>query len=237
MIDENAVPVIMCLWRRPWRLEAILDQLAAQIDAPPVRLVLWNNEPANGESSRAAIAAFASRASTGAVRSIEYYESDVNLGGIARFVCARHVTGGRAGVPFIMLDDDQDVSARFLHDLLEAFAPQTYAGIWAFTTRASYWDRVEAADGDRVNYVGTGGSVCDAAIVATDAFFRIPPRYGFIEDLWASYVAASRGWTLKKVATPFTLLDESGNQYHALRELKDEFRAALQERLARGEVL
>lgn len=236
-LDDGEVPIVMCLWRRPWRIDAILDQLARQSDCPPLRLILWNNEPGNDTETRRAIAEFSRRDSTGAVQSVEYHCSPVNIGGIARFVVARAVARGALGKPFIMLDDDQDVSDHFVRDLLGAFAPRTYAGIWAFSTGQSYWDRVEAADGDIVNYVGTGGSVCDVALVADRRFFRLPARFGFIEDLWASYVAASRGWTLKKIETPFELLDESGNQYHALRDRKDGFHRYLRERMARGDTL
>jgi hypothetical protein len=233
--SDADLPVIVCLWRRPYRLSAVLEQLSEQVGGPSLRLILWNNDPANSATYRRTIADHGAR---GAVASIELQNSRTNLGGIARFVVARHITAAESGRPFVMLDDDEDIATTFITDLLEVYAPRTYAGFWAFNTRESYWDRVAATGGETVNYVGTGGSICDAEIVRDRGFFDgIPDRFGFIEDLWASYYAASRGWRLRKVDTPIELQDEGGNQYHAYVDLKRQFHDYLRERTRGGRAL
>jgi hypothetical protein len=232
---DDAIPVIMCLWARPARIADTLEQLAGQSECPPIRLILWNNRPANDAHYLAAIRAMGA---TGAIASVEFYSSRANVGGIARFLVARSITARSDATPFVMLDDDQDVSDHLIADLLAAWGPRTYAGFWSFTMVSSYWDRHSAELGAQASYVGTGGSICDSSLVHTRGFFsHLPARFGFIEDLWASRFAASHGWSLRRVDTPIELLDEAGNQYHALRELKPVFWDYLEAKSAGGVAL
>ena len=233
--QDGALPVIMCLWARPARITDVLEQLAAQSDCPPIRLILWNNRRANDAHYLAAIRAMGA---VGAIASVEFYGSRANIGGIARFLVARSITAARDSAPFVMLDDDQNVSDHLIADLLAAYRPRTFAGFWSFTMFSSYWDRRSTEVGDQASYVGTGGSICDSSLVHTRGFFsHLPARFGFIEDLWASRFAASHGWHLRRVDTPIELLDEAGNQYHSLRELKPAFWDYLEARSAGGAAL
>jgi hypothetical protein len=227
---EDAVPVIMCLWNRPARLRRTLELLAAQQDAPPIRLVLWNNKRADDPLHLAELEAFGRY---GAVASVEYVSSRLNIGGIARFIVARSITRRGGSRPFIMIDDDLDFSPTLVSDLLAAYTPRTYAGWWAFRIIGTYWERAEALPGERATYVGTGGSVCDSALVYERGFFaRLPARWGFIEDLWTSAFAASRGWRVEKVATEIELTSEDSNQYLALFDVKPRFWEYLRARLS-----
>ncbi|WP_404431801.1 hypothetical protein LG299_15420 [Microbacterium lacus] len=231
----GAVPLIMCLWNRPQRLGEVLRQLSVQEDAPPIRLILWNNKRQNDALYLREIEAFGA---PGALASIEFYSSRWNVGGIARFIVAHGITRRSTPEPFLMLDDDQNVSSHFVRDLLDAFAPNTYAGFWAFVIVGNYWERAEAAPGQQATYVGTGGSVCDSSIVRERGFFtRLPGRFAFIEDLWTSAFAASRGWRVEKVDTPIELTLEDSNQYLAMIDLKQEFWEYLKTELAKGRAL
>ncbi len=219
-VDPSSTLVVVCLYNRPERIDAILEQLAAQRGAPPLRLVVWNNARADDAHYRSRIRAFGS---LGALASVEF-RSSPNIGGIARFIVARRLLGGRSGIPFVMIDDDQDFDESFIEGLLACHEPRSFSGVWAFFILGSYWARVQAEPGGGASYVGTGGSVCDAGLVGTRGFFwRLPGRYGFIEDLWASMFAGSRGWDLTRAAIPVEFVAEETNQYHGLKDLKPEF--------------
>lgn len=226
---HDALPVIVCLWNRPQRIRRTLQLLAEQEGAPPLRVIFWNNKPVNDRHYLGEIEAFGA---TGAIAAIDYHSSRVNIGGIARFLVARSITRDAPSTPFVMLDDDLDPSATFVRDLLAAYSPRTYAGFWAFVILDQYWERRNAVAGEAAQYVGTGGTVCDAALVRELGFFlRLPGRFAFIEDLWASAYAASRGWRVQKVDTPVELTSEDSNQYLGMIELKARFWAYLRTRL------
>ncbi len=226
---RDDVPVIVCLWNRPHRLRETLRGLAQQEGAAGLRVILWNNKPTNDARYLGEIEEFGA---VGAIRSVEFHSSRVNIGGIARFIVARSIARGSAPSPFIMLDDDLNPSPTFVSDLLAAFTPRTYAGFWAFVILDRYWERRNAVPGESASYVGTGGTVCDSALVHEFGFFsRLPARYGFIEDLWASAYATSRGWRVEKIDTAVELTSEDTNQYLGMIELKAQFWAYLRKRL------
>lgn len=213
--------VIVCLWGRPHRLPAILESLAEQKDCPPLRLVVWNNDHRNDARYREEIARNGAR---GALSRVDFGTSRINLGGMARFLVARTVTTVGAPQPFLMIDDDQDLDERFVAETLRAAGPRVYAGVWAFRLGEGYWDRLEIEPGENATYVGTGGSVCDSALVHERGFFRgCPAKYGFVEDLWASSFAAERKWSMSKTSAELTFVDDDVNQYPRMVWLKAEF--------------
>lgn len=220
-VDTTAVAVIVCLWNRPDRLGTLLEQLAAQRDSPAIRLILWNNNPEFSERYRAELARVSP---SRALASVEYLVSPVNLGGVARFVVARHLRDSGYEGPFITLDDDQNISSSFVRDLLEARLPGGIAGWWAFRSTEHYWDRVPVKPGDDATYVGTGGAVFDTSIVADLEFFHgLPARYGFLEDMWANDWVLRHGGRLTKVDTTIEFVQQELDQYHGLGDLKVEF--------------
>lgn len=227
-MSTTDVPVIICLWNRPSRIDEILAMLAAQQSAHGIRLMLWNNNADDDRHYRSRIAAFDAR---GALRSIEYHSSRRNFGGLARFFLARRARiEHTASRHFIILDDDQVVSTSFVEDLMLAAEPHVFGGVWAWQSIDSHWNRRPAAHGQRADYVGTGGSICDLDIVADDSFFsELPRRFSFLEDQWLCAYATMRGWTLKKIDTPVEFVMDETNQFHGLAALKDEFREYLTE--------
>ena len=220
-LASDAVPVIVALWSRPDRLDAVLDHLAAQQGCPPLRLILWNNNPEHSERYRALLA---TRRPSGALASIELQESTANLGGIARFVAARHLLVDGYSGPFITLDDDQEISSSFAADLLAARVPGGIAGWWAFTSTEDYWQRTPTAPGEPATYVGTGGAIFDTGIVTDLGFFtELPDRFGFLEDIWACDWVVRHGGMLTKADTTIEFVQEELNQHHGLIYLKAEF--------------
>jgi hypothetical protein len=189
-------------------------------------LLLWNNRPQDADFYRERIRAYRPH---GALAEVALYTSPLNVGGLGRFFVARQLRQSGYRGPFLMLDDDQDVSDQFAADLLAASGPRIIAGYWAWTMAGDYWARRPAEPGDRVSYVGTGGSACDIDIVADQTFFTDLPRYfAFLEDVWMCGYARRRGWTLRKVDTPIDFVLDETNQHHSLAELKAEFYRYLQ---------
>lgn len=229
-VSESSLPIIVCLWNRPERIDDILRLLGAQRSGSRLRLMLWNNAPEHDAHYRGRIAAFGSTSTAGALESIEYVSSPRNLGGFARFLLARHARRqGTTSTVFAMLDDDQDVTPDFVAALLEQGGTARYAGVWAWRYLAdTHWDRVPAEVGEDADYVGTGGSICDLAVVDDDRFFTgLPSRFAFLEDQWLSAYARGLGWHLRKVDTPVEFVLHETNQFHGLAELKTEFRRYL----------
>lgn len=217
----DAVAVIVCLWNRPHRIDALLDMLSRQSVDRPVRLVLWNNRRENSPHYRERVAA---RGVEGSLASVEFVDSPANLGGIARFVVARHLRDEGYRGPFVTLDDDQNIVDGFLADLLAAAAPGRLAGVWAWVYDEDYWDRRRAQPGEDARYVGTGGAVFPIDVVADRAFFTdLPPRFGFLEDIWASDRIRRAGGELRAVDTPLEFVETETDQYHALIGAKAEF--------------
>lgn len=219
--SASALPVIVCLWNRPERIDAILDELAAQTGVSQVRLLLWNNARRQSRHYRNAIA----RHPLGdAIGSVEFVDSVMNVGGLARFLLFRRLRRSGYRGPVIMLDDDQVIGSTFFAELVRRYRARSYVGVWAFRQVTGYWDREELADGEAATYVGTGGSICDSSIVdESDFFSALPARYLFIEDLWLSHRARAAGWRLEKADLGFTFVLSEADQFHGLGELKEEF--------------
>ncbi|GAA3874337.1 hypothetical protein GCM10022381_16430 [Leifsonia kafniensis] len=220
--SADAVPLVMCLWNRPDRIESILEELDRQDSMRPVRVVLWNNKRADRARYRRALAGFTPRSDS--TLSVELVGSPINMGGIARFFVASKLRRSGYRGSFIMLDDDEVVPADFVTRLLDVAGPRIIAGFWAFGLDGSYWNRQALADGEPADYVGTGGCVCDIDIVAHRDFFSLlPSQYAFMEDQWMSHYAQSRGWTLQKIDLEISFVLDETNQAHGLVYQKEEF--------------
>jgi hypothetical protein len=219
--SAGRLPVIMCLWNRPERIDDVLRLLDGQTGAGEIDLLLWNNRRSDAAFYRSKVAAFRG---DGALASVSMFTSALNVGGIGRFFVARllWVAGYRG--PIVTLDDDQDASPQLLADLLASWTPHSVAGWWAWTMEGAYWARTPAQPGDRVDYVGTGGCVWDADLVDSEEFFTTFPRhFAFVEDIWMSANAKRRGWPVRKVDTPIEMVLDHTNQHHNLADLKAEF--------------
>jgi len=219
-VRDDALPVVMALWSRPERAPEFLAQLNAQEGVPPLRVMLWNNAPANDEGYRRAAAALPA----GAVASVELRSSRTNFGGIVRFFLIAKLRRAGYDGPVLLLDDDQLIGDDFAAALVARYRPRSIAGVWAFTQRGTYWGRDEVPDDGPATYVGTGGCVVDATIVDLPGFWhRLPDRFAFVEDQWMSYCARVAGWGLRKADIPVEFVLQERNQHLGLHELKEEF--------------
>ncbi|MFZ7089079.1 hypothetical protein [Curtobacterium sp. RRHDQ10] len=218
--DRDSVPLVMCLWNRPERIEHVLGMLADLDPAQPVRLLLWNNHAADAAFYEEAVR----DAARGSLVGVDLVQSPRNIGGLARFVAMRLLRNGGYRGPVAMLDDDQDVTPSFLVDLLRDWRPRSVVAWWGFSLHGSYWRRAEIAPGTEPDHAGTGGTVVDVDLVADDRFFaRLPFRFAFLEDQWMTFFAKHLGWRVVKGNTRIDLVLEEKNQYHGLRPVKDVF--------------
>ncbi len=216
---HDAQPVVMCLWRRPERLPASLRALAAQDLPGGVRLVLWNNDAGNDELYRRIIPSELG----GALRSVELYSSDVNIGGAARMIVGRVLSAAGYVGPVVMIDDDQDVDPGFVRSLVDRWAPRTFAGTWAWRIHGDYWDRTAAEDGEAATYVGTGGSVADAALLADDVLAQnLDSPDLMCEDILLSARAHELGYRVVGADASFRFVEDEHDQWHALADAKSE---------------
>ena len=228
--NPDAMPVIMCLWNRPGRIDDILAQLDAQTSERPVRLLLWNNKPEDDAHYRERISAFTR---SGALQSVEYVRSPQNVGAMGRFYLARQLFRAQYRGHFITLDDDQDIQPTFVEIMQRYAKPHEFAGYWAWNYIDSHWNRTQTAPGELADYAGTGGAICDIEIVESTAFFtEIPRRFAFLEDQWLCGYAKSLGWQIRKADVDITFVLHETNQFPHLADLKDEFRLYLIDRNA-----
>lgn len=221
-VSESSIPVVICMWRRSERIATILSMLDGQGDCPPIRLVLWNNDPSNSSKLRTVIAELSM---SGSLQSIEFYDSAINVGGVGRFLAIRELLRQGTDASVIMVDDDQDVSPTFVRDLVAVAAPRTLSGVWAWRIHTGYWDRSQVVtQGHSADYVGTGGCICDSVLFADERFLAdLPSRFLFMEDIWMSRYAANAGWSLRVVDSPVSFVLAELDQGHSLHRQKAEF--------------
>jgi hypothetical protein len=227
-IADGSVPIIMCLWNRPERIRGIISMLEALDGKPPVRLVLWNNNADDADFYAGVVREWHDRNRTcdedRTLRSIDLINSPKNFGGLGRFLAARLMWNDGYRGPIVTLDDDQDVSPRFIRDLERQWTPRSIVPWWGFRLHGSYWRRSEIEPGTTPDHAGTGGTMLDVALVGDDRFFaRLPHRYAYLEDQWMSFFAQQEHWRITKARTDITLVSEEKNQYHGLKPLKDVF--------------
>lgn len=218
---SDSILVVMCLWNRPERIEAIIRLINDQDSIRPIRFVLWNNDRSKGRHYVKTIRALWPAESR---HSVEFFNSPMNMGGVARFFVAKKLRRPKSGQPFIMLDDDQNVHRDFVTRLGEQWSPRSIRGFWAWNISGSYFDRERADVGGTANYVGTGACICDSGLVHDRGFFSgLPTKYAFIEDLWMSHFAGALGWELTRADVEVEFVLDETNQSHGLIFLKEEF--------------
>lgn len=214
--------VLMCLWNRPERIDAILAQLDTQDHPEGVALYLWNNRRSDHRHYLERIRAFRP---SGALRAVSIVRSPHNIGSLARFYWARRFELASPGLPAIVLDDDEDVTPRFVADALAQYDPDAVTAWWAWRLNSGYyWDRELAGPGDRVDHIGPGGSILSTSLVADPTFFTaIPDEFRMLDDIWVSHYAPLHGMELRKLETEITFVLDETNQFHGQSDLKPRF--------------
>jgi hypothetical protein len=211
-----AVPVVLCVWRRPERLAKTVKLLAQQRDAT-VELHVWNNNRRAVDEVESVLAAAPFAASV--------THSSRNVGGFGRFYLARHLAASRPFVVFV--DDDVTFGETMARDFAGEWSARTISSFWGFRllNADDFWARTPGRPGEPVDYCGTGGMVADTGIFREQGLFRCPRRFWFVEDLWLSYYASHvLGWELRKSAVELQLVEEDGNdQYLHLARRKSRF--------------
>ena len=210
----SAVPVVVCVWRRPHFLERTLRSVAAQTQAE-VKLYVWNNNLALRDHVDETVSRLAGL-------DVEVEHSRRNVGGFGRFYIARRLAEKHRYVVF--LDDDQVPAPDCVTTMLAEATPATARSMWAYNFRGTthFGDRIDAEPGERVKYAGTGGFICDTRIFAERGLYECPRRFWFVEDLWLSYYADDvLGWRLHKSAARIDGVADELDQSRALGPTKD----------------
>lgn len=214
---KNKTALIMCLWRRISNLKRTLDLLSKQ-SSKEFDIFLWNNNIQEKENIENIVGQFK-------FTSIEVKHSKENIGGIGRFYFAKNISNnGYENVIFI--DDDQIFDENLIRDFISVYEKNSVKSWWAWRAKESYFDRVRCQkDGDKPNYCGTGGMICDIEIFKDNRVIsEIPKQFQFIEDLWVSYFANHiLGWKLGVVNTNLKILEDGKDQYVKLKKDKDIF--------------
>lgn len=215
------VPVVVCVWRRPAGLRALVGDLLVQQGAE-LAVVLWSNH--RGRAFDVATAAARLRAAGIPTTTVS---SPTNLGGIARYVVARHLHARGWRGPVVTIDDDMRVQPSFVARLIDQWSPRSLLGVWAWRTGpGGYWDRTMVVSGTEADYVGAGGAVVDLDVFADESFFTgLPDAYGMIEDLWLTRWVRARGWRVVGADAPFHLDDDVHGLGHGIIERKAAFYA------------
>lgn len=217
----DRVPVVVCVWQRVAGLHSLVDDILAQ-EGVALAVVLWSNHRGRAID----VARAAARLRAGGVPTTTV-SSATNLGGIARYVVARHLHSMGWRGPVVTLDDDMRIGPAFVARLVDQWSRRSLLGVWAWRMGpGGYWDRAMVASGAGADYVGAGGAIVDLEIFRDDAFFtRLPDAYGMIEDLWITRWARSLGWRVVGADAPFHLEDDEHGLGHGIVDRKAAFYA------------
>lgn len=180
MKNNDCVAIIMCVWKRPERFEKTLNMLLNQKNKNFI-LYIWNNNI----KIKNIINDISSKYINNIVINIKH--SNVNIGGIGRFYFARDIMNKHEKIIFI--DDDQDFNDQMVNYFIKQYDVNAVKSRWAFIFGDKYSSRKRIFDYNiDVGYCGTGGMILPSFIFENDIIFNIPKKYGFIEDLWLSYI-------------------------------------------------
>lgn len=213
-VPDDSVDVLLCLWNRPELLAPMLEQLDAQTGVSGLRLRLWNNQRRDDARYRDVLLGYRPQ---GALVAADLVTSPFNLGAMARFYWARRIARRRGHAPILVIDDDEVLPNDFAARALAAYDPAAVAAFWAFVVTGGYWDREFSVPGGRVDHIGPGGIVLDAALFLDDRFFTdLPDEYWFLDDIWLSWFAKQSGLELRKLDVDITFLMEERNQINQI---------------------
>ncbi|TFD05753.1 glycosyltransferase family 2 protein [Cryobacterium sandaracinum] len=221
VVSGREIPVLMCLWNRPERINDVLRLLDEQDFADGIELFLWNNNRTDHATYLEALASFTARHS---LKRVTIAKTPFNLGSIGRFYWARKLAlAGQTG-PLVVIDDDENFTADFISTCVASYHPRVASGWWAFAVGESYYDRAPSEIGGRVDHVGPGGMVCNAEFFRDPKFFTtLPEQFWMLDDLWFSYFVKQRGYSLAKLPVEIEFVLAESNQHHTQADLKREF--------------
>jgi hypothetical protein len=210
--------VFMCLWNRPTRLLEMLHLLDAQDHPDGVTLHIWNSNKLDHEFYLGVLKAFRP---TGGLAGVQIVKTPYNFGSMGRFYLIRQYALRHGTGPVVIVDDDENLEPTFISSARAAYAPASVAAWWAFEVGRNFYDRRPAQVGDPVDHVGPGGMVFDSSLMLDDRFFTdLPEKYFFVDDVWFSWFARSKGFTLEKLGVEIEFVMDETNQSYGLVDLK-----------------
>jgi hypothetical protein len=151
---------------------------------------------------------------------ITIYNSETNVGSIARFLLVPH-TEGKC---IIFIDDDLDLQPDFIEYMYGIWKedPDSIQGWFTRIFKSTYWDSIPYNEADvEVDYVGTGGMVLSRDIFDNNpCLLNPPPEYVKVEDLYLSFIAYKNGIKRFAAEPHCKILVDGHDQYKSLIEYK-----------------
>ena len=182
MGENGKVGIVMCTWRRVERLHITLDLLTKQTNRNFI-FYIWNNNVNEVDNINYICEKYVNSLT------IEIFHSDVNVGGMGRFLYSKKQINVHD--KFIYIDDDQEFSENMVNIFLSEYDENAIKSRWSWRfNNDTYTNRKKISISDvKVHYCGTGGMILPSKIFSYDELYKIPKEFQFVEDLWISYIA------------------------------------------------
>lgn len=223
---ENNICIIMCLYKRIYRLKTILELLDNQT-VKNLHLYIWNNNYENNKELEDIIN------STIINYNISWYNSFENIGGIGRFVFIRKLLIDNKNYDkVIFIDDDQEFDNDAIETLINKYKPNSSYHFYGKNFfKKSYQKSITTYsvnfDYTTLDYGGTGFMIIDINIFKSYNVFNFNIKYQFIEDLWLSYYEKKFMnydiYHCIELRKKVRMINDGFDQYKNLISLKNEF--------------
>jgi hypothetical protein len=209
--SHNAVPVVMCTWKRIENLQKTIELLRNQTQ--PTVFYIWNNN----KEMRGEIDEIVKKEK---ILPIHVSHSSYNIGGFGRFYQARNIANEYNHVVFI--DDDQTFDRHTVKDFKKEAKPKSIYSQWSYRIKDvnNYWRRRDTEKDEQAHYIGTCGMISDINIFKNERLYTCPHKYWFVEDFWLSYIADTERWKLRKSKVKFNTHDDGKDQMNFLIDKK-----------------
>ena len=204
------INICLLVHRRHYRLPEICRQLREQT-YQDFKLNIWNNSPDKYCDIR----------NLGKKRANIINALGGNQGSCARFKLAKQ-TGGN---PIIFIDDDLELEKDFIEYLFKMY--NKYGGILSWWSKAFKSENYHNAncllpEGQRVDYLGTGGMILDRWIIDNEESLQnIPKHYSRAEDLYLSAIARIKyKMELRSLDAKCSIVEDPYDQHRVLKKYK-----------------
>ena len=231
-IGDSQIELCIATYQRPYRLYEIVNDLLAQTNQD-FNLNIWNN---SGKDLTPFLTKFPQDR-------LQVINSEKNEGSAARFKLIPHTKGSC----IIFFDDDEVLEKDFVAYHFAEWSQWHDEGIVGWYTRTFIYGGYspsfdDAPYGTQVDYIGTGGMVCDRKIFEKHPeLLNIPEPYDKVEDLYLSWVAKKNNIMLIKGLKKCSIMVDGKDQFNGInkneifKRMKDEGFPVLKEQYEKGE--
>lgn len=234
--------VIMCNWKRTYRIKQILYNLSLQ-DTKDFVFCIWNN---NNEDANELTKLLET---TKVDFQIATYNSQINIGGFGRFLMAKYVTENCSAENILFFDDDQEIPRQFVSDYSNRINNNITLNFFGrkFVKGRPYCEidkdgklNYELSNkcienvnnGGEFLYGGTGGKCLKAFVFNDKILYTIPIKFLYCEDLWLSWIVKTQyNMKIIKSGIQIKTIGDKLDQCTGLWNIKIEFLEFLRKQL------